>query len=108
MKTYVYTWGFFVWKSVVYGYTTPATPPIDRDGKKLRENNSRDKNDILNGLDESIYNKVLHCDSVKDIWDRLQNIYEGDVKVKGSKLQTYKGKFGQLKMKEDEDIATNF
>jgi hypothetical protein len=41
----------------------------------------------------------LHCDNAKDICDKLQNIYEGDAKVKGAK-------FEQLKMKEDEDIAT--
>jgi len=41
---------------------------------------------------------VMHCDTAKDIWNRLQNIYEGEAKVKGAKLQTYKGKFEQLKM----------
>jgi hypothetical protein len=50
----------------------------------------------------------MHCDNAKDIWDKLQNIYEGDAKVKGAKLQTYRGQFEQLKMKEDEDIATYF
>jgi hypothetical protein len=48
-----------------------ATPPIDNDGKKLSQNNSRDKNVILNGLVDSIYVKVMHCDSAKDIWDKL-------------------------------------
>jgi hypothetical protein len=50
MKTFVQAQGFDVWKEVVDGYTTPTTPPIDKDGKKLSENNSRDKNAILNGL----------------------------------------------------------
>jgi hypothetical protein len=49
----------------------------------------------------------MHCDSAKDIWDKLQNVYKGDAKVKGDKLQTYRGKF-ELKMKEDEDIAPFF
>jgi hypothetical protein len=43
--------------------------------------------------------------TVQRIWDKLQNIYEGDAKVKGSKIQIFKAKFEQLKMKEDEDIA---
>jgi uncharacterized lipoprotein YehR (DUF1307 family) len=50
----------------------------------------------------------MHCGSAKDIWDKLQNVYEGDAKFKGAKIQTYRGKFEQLKMKEDEDIATYF
>jgi hypothetical protein len=40
--------------------------------------------------------------------EKLKNIYEGDAKVKWAKLQTYRGKFEQLKMKEYEDIATYF
>jgi hypothetical protein len=48
----------------------------------------------------------LHCDSTKDIWEKLQNVYEGYAKVKEANIQTYIGQFEQLKMKEDEDIAT--
>ena len=50
----------------------------------------------------------MHCTSTKEIWDKLKNVYEGDGKVKGAKLQTYRRKFEHLTMKEDEDIATYF
>jgi hypothetical protein len=43
--------------------------------------------------------------SGKEIWDKLQNIYEGDSKVKAANIQTYRSHFKQLKMKEDENIA---
>jgi hypothetical protein len=33
----------------------------------------------------------MHCISIKDIWDKLQKVYEGDEKFKATKLQTYKG-----------------
>jgi hypothetical protein len=62
-------------------------------------------NALLNSLCESIFTKFIHCKSVKEIWDKLQNIYQGDSKVKETKLQTYRGQFEQLKMKEDENIA---
>jgi hypothetical protein len=62
----------------------------------------------LNGLSETVFTKVAHCKSTKDIWEKLQNIYEGDTKVKESKLQTYRGQFKQLKMKEYKNIATYF
>jgi hypothetical protein len=48
------------------------------------------------------------CSSVKEIWDKLHNVYEGDTKVKATKLQTYRGQFEELKMKEDENIAIYF
>jgi hypothetical protein len=75
---------------------------------KLGENNSKDKNILLNGLSHTVFTKVAHCKSTKDIWDKLRNIYEGDTKVKAAKLQTYRGQFEQLKMKEDENIAAYF
>jgi hypothetical protein len=55
-----------------------------------------------------IFTKVSHCKSVKEIWDKLRNIYEGDTKVKEINIQTYRGQFEQLKMKEDETIAAYF
>jgi hypothetical protein len=62
----------------------------------------------LNGLSDTVSTKVAHCKSSKEIWDKLQNIYEGDTKVKAAKLQTYRGQFEQLKMKEYEDIEAYF
>jgi hypothetical protein len=75
---------------------------------KLGQNNSKATNALLNGLSETIFTKVAHCKSAKDIWDKLRNIYEGDSKFKATKLQTYRGQFEQLKMKEDENIAAYF
>jgi hypothetical protein len=75
---------------------------------KLDQNNSKATNALLNGLSEMIFTKFSHCKSAKEIWDKIQNIYEGDSKVKETKLQTYIGQFEQLKMKEDENIAAYF
>jgi hypothetical protein len=73
---------------------------------KLGENNSKAINALLNGLSDMVFTKVAHCKYAKEIWDKLRNNYEGDLKVKTTKLQTYRGQFEQLKMKEDEDITT--
>jgi hypothetical protein len=58
---------------------------------KFGENNSKSKNALLNGLGDTVFTKVAHCKYDKAIWDKLQNIYEGDSKVKETKLQTYIG-----------------
>ena len=107
MKAYIQAQGFQVWQSIVDGYTTPTVPPSDK-AMKLGDNNSKSINALLNGLSDTVFTKVAHCKSAKEIWDKLRNIYEGDSKVKATKLQTYKGQFKQLKMKEDEDITTYF
>jgi len=108
MKTYIQSHGFDVWQAIVDGYIAPTTPPTNRDGKKLSEKNLKVTNVIFNGLYHLVYVKFMHYDTTKDIWDKIQNIFEGDAKVKGAKIQTYRGKFEQMKMKEDEDIAAYF
>jgi hypothetical protein len=108
IKTYIQAHGFKVWKSIVDGYIAPIVPPTNEKVVKLGENNSKDKNVLLNGLSDTIFTKVAHCKYAKEIRDKLRNIYEGDSKFKATKLQTYRGHFEQLKMKEDEDIAAYF
>lgn len=43
----------------------------------------------------------MQCKSKKELWDKLQNIYEGDGRVKKEKLQTHRGQFENLKTRED-------
>ena len=50
MKKILQAHGFDVWKSIVDGYTSPATPPTIRYGKKLSENNSKAKGTIVSSL----------------------------------------------------------
>jgi hypothetical protein len=47
----------------------------------------------------------MHCDFAKEIWKKIQNVYEGDAKVKVAKLHNYRGQFEQLKMKDNGEIA---
>ena len=99
MKTFLQAQVFDVWKEVVDTQNAPTTPPTYKDGNKLEQNNSKAKGMILNSLDNLVFFNVIHCDSTKDHWDKLQRIYEGDVKVKGDKLQTFRAKFKQLNVK---------
>jgi hypothetical protein len=105
MKTYIQANGFQVWQSIVDGYTTPVVRPTNDKVVKLGENNSKDKNVLLNDLSDTVFTKFVHYKYAKDIWDKLRNIYEGDTKFKEAKLQNYRGQFEQLKMKEHENIA---
>ena len=47
----------------------------------------------------------MQCTSAKQAWNKLNITYEGESKVKESKIQTYKGRFESLKMKEEENIV---
>jgi hypothetical protein len=48
----------------------------------------------------------MHCKSTKEMWDKLENAYEGDDKVKQAKIQTHRSQFESPKMDEEENIAT--
>ena len=85
--------GFEIWQSIVDGYTIPTVPPTNEKEVKLGQNNSKATNALLNGLTDMVFTKFSHCKSAKEIWDKLQNISEGDTKVKAAKLQTYIGQF---------------
>jgi hypothetical protein len=50
----------------------------------------------------------MHCGSTKEIWDKLQNIYEGNDNLKKEKLQTLRRQFEILKMKDEENVAAYF
>jgi len=48
---------------------------------------------------------ILHK-TTKEIWDKLKNIYDRDDKVKKENIQTHRGQFESLKIKEDKNIAS--
>jgi hypothetical protein len=50
----------------------------------------------------------MHCGSAKEIWDKIQKIYEGYEKVKKTKLQTRRRQFESLKMKDEENFSSYF
>ena len=65
-------------------------------------------NAILIGLAKAEFIKVMHLESMKEMWDKLVRSYEGNEKVKDAKLQTYRLKFEQLKMNEYETVTKYF
>ena len=89
------------------GYTPPTDPPTNVAGKKPSENNGKSMNLILYGLSESEFVKVMHCELAKEIWDKLQNIFEGNNKVNKVKLQAHWGQFESLKTKDEENVAAS-
>ena len=48
----------------------------------------------------------MHLPYAKEIWDKIQMTYEGDIKVKEYEIQIYRGKFEHLRMNEDEEIES--
>jgi hypothetical protein len=108
MKLFLQSQGVHVWKAVLNEYKTPTTVPTDATGKIFYESNSKAMYAILGGLEGSEFVKVMHCESAKELWDKLKKVYEGYTKVNNDKLQSYRIQFESLKMEESKDIVTYF
>jgi hypothetical protein len=107
MRTYIMALSADVWDVVETGYTKPVVLASKEDKLEFRFN-EKSMNDILSGLVEDEFVKVMHLDSSKEMRDKLISSYEGNEKVKDAKLQTYRLKFEQLKMNEDETVNRYF
>jgi hypothetical protein len=107
MITYLMALGADVWDVVETGYINLVVL-ASKDDKLEFTFNAKEINAILSGLVEAEFVKVMHIESAKAMWDKLISSYEGNEKVKDAKLQTYRLKFEQLKMNEDETISNYF
>ena len=99
--------GVDVWDVVETGYTKPVVL-ASKDDKLDFSFNAKGMNAILNVLAKDEFVKVMHLDTTKAMWDKLISNYEGNEKVKDAKLLTYRLKFEQLKMNEDETVSKYF
>ena len=60
-----------VWMSVVTGYIYPKSLPTDIEQIKQFGYNTKVVNAILDGLERTVYAKVMHFITSKEIWDKL-------------------------------------
>ena len=66
--------------------------------------NAKAKYLLMYALSKSQYDKIISCDSTKEIWDRLQTLYEGTNQVKETKINMLVHQYEMFKMLEHENI----
>jgi hypothetical protein len=71
--------------------------PLQPIQKKLMSSNSKARHVIISGLTPTVSSKMMACSTAKEVWDELQNICEGNLKVKQVKLQRHIAQFENLK-----------
>jgi len=107
-REYLQAIGADVWGIVESRYQYPTTIPVDTVGKKQYEANEKDINVILESMAESEFMKFMQLNTTKGMWDKLIQNYEGHIKVKGTKLQTFRIQYETLRIHGDESIASFF
>ena len=108
MEAFIHSLDVRMWDVVITKYIVPAVVPTDANEKLKFELDKKARYALLCGLSRDVFAKVIYCKSANDIWVKLETIYQGDDKVKESKLITLKTQFDNLKMNEDETIAAYF
>ena len=67
MRTYIMDLGSDIWRSIIIGYQALANPSIDTVENNIYNNNAKYLNAILCGLLNFKLEKIMHCESTKDI-----------------------------------------
>ena len=71
-------------------------------GEKDRANlNAKAKNALFCALSQEEFNRVVNCNTAKDVWDTIETTHEGMDQVKIAKIQMLASKFEDIKMLEE-------
>ncbi|XP_074360628.1 uncharacterized protein LOC141700846 [Apium graveolens] len=102
-----------VWEIVEKGLEVPENEAnlnqVQQD--QLQAQRKKDQKAIMiihQCLDDSMLQKVASATTSKKVWDTLKSSFSGDAKVKRVRLQTLRGEFEALRMKESESISDYF
>ena len=119
MKIYIQAVDFQLWRIITRGPHTPIInvngvdipkPEDDWDDQDMKkaELNAKAMNLLYCALDPNEFNRILTCNSAKEIWDRLEVTHEGTNQVKESKINLLMHNYELFKMEPTETISEMF
>ncbi|KAI5345401.1 hypothetical protein L3X38_013278 [Prunus dulcis] len=102
-----------LWEVVENGFVEPNDQAVltQQQLTELKETRKKDKKAlffIFQVVDEAIFERISSCTTSKQAWDTLFASYKGEEKVKMARLQTLRGEFDMLRMKESESVEDYF
>ncbi|KAK2994443.1 hypothetical protein RJ640_001259 [Escallonia rubra] len=107
MKTFL--GGQDVWETVEEEYVEPknlagASQAVKKATKEARVKDQKSLSLIQLGVNDNIFEKIAQATTAKRAWDTLENVFKVIDKVKKVRLQSLRGEFESLQMKDSETI----
>ncbi|KAK2989292.1 hypothetical protein RJ640_027329 [Escallonia rubra] len=107
MKTFL--GGQDVWEAVEEEYAelenlAGASQAVKKATKEARVKNQKALSLIQLGVNDNTFEKIAQATTAKRAWDTLENVFKGIDKVKKVRLQSLRGEFESLQMKDSETI----
>ncbi|XP_070046423.1 uncharacterized protein [Nicotiana tomentosiformis] len=95
------------------GQVIVSTDPLDLDDYTNEQVavitvNTKAKNLLYNAISGEEYKKISSCETVKEIWDKLEVTYEGTNKVKETRINLLVRDYELFQMKDGESIEEIF
>ncbi|XP_074373697.1 uncharacterized protein LOC141714052 [Apium graveolens] len=107
MKTHLKGLGLWTWVESEREIQ-PLTDNPTLNQIKLHENESskgpRALSIIHTAMSESIFTRIMTCETGKEAWDKLKELYEGNARIKRMQVLNLKRDFETLAMKEKDTI----
>ena len=60
--------------------------------------------DIASALNYVEFDEIKDCKTAFDMWKKLKEFYRGDDNVRRAKVESLRGQFDQMRMREDENV----
>ncbi|XP_019257614.1 PREDICTED: uncharacterized protein LOC109235819 [Nicotiana attenuata] len=85
----------------------PANPTLSQIKNHSEEKTKKykAKTVIQNSVADSIFSKIIECETTKEAWEKLKKEYQGSDRVRQMQILNLKRDFESLRMQEDETIT---
>ena len=104
MRTHIQSTNYALWEIIKKGYVALEIAPTSEDEFKVFKLNLKAVRMLHEALDEKVFDKIGDLRSAKEIWDKLEQRYEGTSKSKELRLKSLIERLHQIEMRTDEDI----
>ena len=88
MKSYLQSTDYELWEIITKGYVVPTTIPKEEEVVKAFQLNLKAIEKLHGALDEKTFDMIDGLGTAKEIWDKLEQRYEGTNKSKELRLES--------------------